>query len=89
MNIIVGNSDSYRLYFNGVLLAEVDEHVWWTPCNNVHPVVLRAGPNHLLLKLLKRGDDMRFTLGVRDRTVGEGPRGFNKEDWVVDLADLV
>lgn len=89
VNLVVGNTDSYRLYLNGVLVAEVDEHVWWTPCNNVHPVVLRAGPNHLLLKLLKRGDEMRFTLGVRARTAGEGPRGFNKEDWLVDLADLV
>jgi hypothetical protein len=60
--------------------------VWWAPFNNVHPVSLRAGENHILVKLLKRGDDLRFTLGFRAKT---DRRGFNSEDWLVDLADVV
>jgi hypothetical protein len=84
--LVVGNNDSYRLYLNGELVAEVDESVWWTPFNNVHLVSLRAGENHVLVKLLKRGDDLRFTLGFRAKT--DRP-GFNHEDWLVDLADVV
>jgi hypothetical protein len=84
---VVGNSDGYRLYLNGELVAEVDECVWWTPFNNVHPVQLRRGPNQLLLKLLKRRDKIRFTLGFRARTGKRG--GHNHEDWLVDLADAI
>jgi hypothetical protein len=84
--IVVGNNDGYRLYLNGELVAEVDECVWWTPFNNVHEVRLREGTNQLLVKLLKRGDVLRFTLGFRAKT---GPGGHNREDWLVDLADVV
>mgnify|MGYP001089924411 CR=1 FL=1 len=85
--IVIGNNDGYRLYLNGELVGEADECVWWSPFNNVHHVTLRSGPNRLLLKLLKRGDDLRFTLGFRAST---GRRhGHNTEDWLVDLVDIV
>ena len=91
--IVVGNNDGYRLYLNGELLAEVDECVWWTPFNNVHRARLRRGPNHLLLKLLKRGDALRFTLGFRadrgDRHPFRPNGGHNVEDWLVDLVDAL
>ncbi len=83
--IVVGNTDSYRLYLNGKLAAEVDEHVWWTPFNNVHPATLRQGENLLLAKLIKRSDTFRFTLGFRE----DNGAGFNNADWLVDLADVV
>jgi hypothetical protein len=82
--LVIGNNDGYRLYLNGELVAEVDETVWWVPFNNAHRVTLRRGPNHLLVKLLKRGDDLKFTLGLRADT---GKRHHNVEDWLVDLAD--
>jgi hypothetical protein len=50
-------------------------------------VTLRAGDNHLLLKLLKRGDSMRFTFGIRQNT--GHPGGWGCEDWVVDMVDGV
>lgn len=86
-NLMVGNTDSYRLYLNGELVAEVDESIWWTPFNNVHRVTLREGPNELLIKLLKRSDSLRFTLGLRAWTGARG--GPNHEDWLTDLADVV
>ncbi len=86
--ILIGNNDSYRLYLNGELIAEVDECVWWTPYNNVHRVELRQGPNQLLLKLLKRGEDLKFTLSLRAAT-GKYRPTFNYEDWLIDLADAV
>ncbi len=84
--VVIGNNDAYRLYLNGELIAQVDESTWWTPFNNVHPVLLRAGENHFLLKLLRRGDDLQFTFGLRDRSQD---RGHGVEDWLVDLSDLV
>jgi hypothetical protein len=86
--VVIGNNDGYRLYLNEELIAEADEYVWWSPFNNVHPVMLRQGPNQLFLKLLKRGDDLKFTLGLRARTDRWRPN-HNCEDWLVDLADLV
>ncbi|MBK8799742.1 MAG: hypothetical protein IPM07_27095 [Anaerolineales bacterium] len=81
---VIGNNDGYRLYLNGELVHETEECLWWTPFNNIHPVTLREGANHIVVKLLKRGDDLRFTFGVRART---GAQGQNAEDWVVDLSD--
>jgi len=86
--IVVGNNDGYRLYLNGELVAEEDECLWWAPFNNVYRVTLRQGTNQLLLKLLKRGDDLRFTLGLRAATDEWRPH-HNCEDWLVDLVDIV
>jgi ADP-ribosylglycohydrolase len=83
--LVVGNTDGYRLYLNGALIAEIDEQIAWTPFNNVHRVGLRSGPNQVLLKLLKSGDSLRFTLGLRADT-GD-TRGHNCEDWAVDLSE--
>lgn len=83
--LVIGNNDAYRLYLNGVCVSEIDETVWWAPFNNSVKVTLQKGDNHLLLKLLKRGDELKFTLGVRKST--GHPGGFNCEDWVVDLVD--
>jgi hypothetical protein len=82
---VIGNNDAYRLYLNGTCVSEMDETVWWAPFNNVAKVTLQKGENRLLLKLLKRGDELKFTFGVRKSTGHAG--GFNCEDWVVDLVD--
>lgn len=87
--IVVGNDDAYRLYLNGELVAEEDECVWWTPFNNVHPVELRQGSNRLLIKLVKRGERLKFTLGLRARTDRYRPDSHNCEDWLIDLVDVV
>jgi hypothetical protein len=49
-------------------------------------VRLKAGPNRLLLKLVKRGDELRFTFGLR--AVGKLHPGFNANDWIVDIGEL-
>ncbi|RPJ51392.1 MAG: ADP-ribosylglycohydrolase family protein [Chloroflexi bacterium] len=83
--LVIGNNDAYRLYLNGACVSEMDETVWWAPFNNVVKVTLQKGENLLLLKLIKRGDELRFTFGVRKNT--GHPGGFNCEDWMVDLVD--
>jgi ADP-ribosylglycohydrolase len=65
--LVVGNTDSYRLYLNGELIGEADEAVWWSPFNAVYKADLKEGENRILIKLLRRGDRMRFTLGFRVR----------------------
>jgi ADP-ribosylglycohydrolase len=85
---VIGNSDAFRLYVNGELAAEVDESIWWTPFNNAPKIRLRKGKNQLLLKLLKRSDTLKFTIGFRDLSTGHGfGGGGNHQDWIVDLAD--
>jgi len=83
--LVIGNNDAYRLYLNGECVAEMDESTWWAPFNNSVQVKLKQGENHLLLKLIKRGEDLHFTLGFRQNT--GHPGSFNCEDWVVDLID--
>jgi ADP-ribosylglycohydrolase len=86
--IVVGNNDGYRLYLNGELVAGEDECLWWAPFNNIYRITLRQGANRLLAKLLRRGDDLRFTLGLRAATDEWRPH-HNCEDWLVDLLDAV
>ncbi len=85
--VVIGNNDGFRLYLNDQKVAEMDECTWWTPFNNVMKVKLKKGPNQLLLKLLRRGEDLRFTLGFREDGKKNHPGNFNCQDWLVDLAD--
>ena len=85
--VVMGNNDAFRLYLNGELVAEEDETVWWAPFNNYTVVHLRKGENQLLLKLLKRGNEHHFTLGLREVTAER--QGFNTTDWIVDTADTL
>ncbi len=87
-HIVVGNNDGFRLYLNGEKVGEENEVTMWSPFNNVYRVQLEAGENTLLLKLLKRRDGLRFTLGFRAAT-GTWGTHHNSEDWLVDLADSV
>lgn len=90
VHIVIGNTDPFRLYLNGALVGERDEHIWWTPQNNAYLAPLSAGPNRLLLKLIKQDSrDWRFTLGFR--VPGEVRKGWSQhfQDWHVGLADQV
>ncbi|CAN5847707.1 hypothetical protein BH24DEI2_BH24DEI2_22050 [soil metagenome] len=89
--LVVGNSDGYKLYFNGELLGEEDEQPVWTPFNRAYRVKLRSGENHIIVKLVKRSDTLRFTLGLREGRdevrMGLDKRGYNHEDWLIDTED--
>lgn len=83
VHLVVGNNDGYRLYLNGELVGQADEQPWWTPFNNCHTVRFRTGDNQLLVALMKRGDNLKWSLGIRET----GRAGHNRNDWCVDLAD--
>jgi len=85
--IVVGNTDSFRIYLNGELIGEQDETAAWTPYNSVYNATLRAGRNAVLLKLIRRSDGFRFTLGIRLNAPRQPGHDFNCCDWLVDLSD--
>ncbi|MBN1875122.1 MAG: ADP-ribosylglycohydrolase family protein [Anaerolineae bacterium] len=86
--LVIGNSDSFRLYLNGEKVAEENECTMWAPFNNVYRVQLKQGENDLLLKLIRHREGSRFTLGFRAVT-GDWRPHHNCEDWLVDLIDVV
>lgn len=85
--LVIGNNDGFRVYLNGELVCEADESTWWAPFNNWVPVKLKAGKNELLVKLLRRGDEVKFTLGFRHDKGHPGK--MNCEDWMVDLSEAL
>jgi len=84
--LVVGNNDSFRIDLNGEMVAGENEVLMWSPFNNVYLVKLKRGENRFLFKLLKRGDTLRFTFGLRRC---KAPRLFHCNDWCVDLSDAV
>ncbi len=85
--IVIGNTDAFRLFLNGELVGQSEERIWWTPFNTVLSATLKEGRNDLLLKLLKRGDDFRFTLDFRPARGPKQEMGHHFVDWHVDLKD--
>lgn len=80
--LMVGNTEAFRLYLNGALVAQPDVHQLWAPNNTPVPVTLEEGVNTLVVKLLKRTDNMRFSLMFR------GEKG-HASDHITDLEDIV
>ena len=63
--ILIGNSDGFRLTVNGEPVLEKDEIRYWTPYNNFTLVNLKEGPNTIGLKLLRRTEHLKISLGLR------------------------
>lgn len=91
--LVVGHTDAYRLFFNGELVGNVTEASPWTPYNRSYRVKFNAGENVIVVKLCRRSDALRFTLGIRNS--GDAERNgrdiyaINSEDWAVDFADVI
>jgi len=79
----LGSNDGYRVLFNGKQAREMDVQRWWTPGQHDAEIQIKKGRNRLLLKLLKRGDEVQFSFGIRQPLgTPEFPR---KNDWITDL----
>ena len=78
---IVGNSDGFRLTVNGEDVLEADEIRYWTPYNNFTLIDLKEGENELLVKLLRRTDSLKFSIGLR---IYDGNH-WHRSKWHTDL----
>ena len=62
---IVGNNDGFRLKVNGEDVLAKDEIRLWTPYNNFTLINLNEGENEIIVKLLRRTEMLKFSLGLR------------------------
>ena len=78
---IVGNTDGFRLMVNGENVLEKDEIRLWTPYNNFTLIDLHEGENEILVKLLRRTEKLKFSLGLR---IYDGNH-WHRSKWCTDL----
>ena len=78
---IVGNNDGFRLECNGENVLEKDEIRLWTPYNNFCLINLKQGENKISLKLLKRTEVFKFSIGFR---IYDGNH-WHRSKWCTDL----
>ena len=78
---IIGNNDGFSLYVNGENLLKRDEMRLWTPYNNFCLVNLKKGKNTIGIKLLKRGEVFKFSIGFR---IYNGNH-WHRSKWCTDL----
>ena len=80
MWLIVGNNDGFRLWVNGENVLEKDEIRLWTPYNNYTLVQLHKGTNEIVIKLLRRTEHLKFSIGLRQYDGNH----WHRSKWVVD-----
>lgn len=78
---IIGNTDGFRLTVNGNDVLEKDEIRIWTPYNNFALIDLNDGENEIVLKLLRRTDELKFSFGLR---IYDGNH-WHRSKWCTDL----
>jgi len=79
--IIVGNTDGFRITVNGSNVLEKDEIRLWTPYNNFTLVDLKKGENEIVVKLLRRTEKLKFSIGFRNY---DGCH-WHRSRWCTDL----
>ena len=78
---VIGNNDGFSLFVNNEKLISKDEMRLWTPYNNFCLVKLKKGENTIGLKLLKRSELFRFSIGFR---IYNGQH-WHRSKWCTDL----
>ena len=63
---IIGNNDGFKLWLNGEEIKSKDEIRLWTPYNNFELLDLKKGDNEIVIKLLKRTENLKFSFGLRN-----------------------
>lgn len=79
--LIVGNNDGFLITVNEKNILEKDEIRLWTPYNNFTLVDLNEGKNEIVIKLLKRTENLKFTVGFRQY---DGSH-WHRSKWCTDL----
>ena len=83
--LVIGNNDGFIAWLNGEEVLRADEIRYWTPYNNCALVKLKKGENRLTLKLLRRTEQLKFSIGLR----GYEGEHWHKKQWVTDFSSLI
>ena len=81
---VIGNNDGFILWCNGKRYKSRDEIRYWTPYNNFELLDLKEGENTIVLKLLRRTENLRFSIGFRQY---DGCH-WHRSKWHTDLEHL-
>ncbi len=82
--VVIGNNDGFVLWINQEEVFWKDEIRLWTPYNNYQIVHMKKGENEIVLKLLRRTESLKFSIGFRKY---EGEH-FHRKRWLVDLKNM-
>ncbi len=83
--VVIGNNDGFALWINQEQVMQKDEIRLWTPYNNYKIVHLNKGDNEIVLKLLRRTESLKFSIGFR-KFEGEH---FHRKRWYTDMEYVV
>lgn len=82
--VVIGNTDGFALWCNGKFYKSRDEIRLWTPYNNFELLDLKKGENVIVLKLLRRTEQLKFSFGFR-RYNGNH---WHRSKWHTDLEHM-
>ena len=80
----LGRNDACIIWLNGKQVFRSETMQMWAPATERVGAHLKTGSNQVILKLLRRGDALKFTFGIRQRKPTSDFPGRN--DWCTDLA---
>ncbi|MHB1452590.1 MAG: ADP-ribosylglycohydrolase family protein [Saccharofermentanales bacterium] len=80
--VVIGNTDAFKIWLNGECCIRKDEHFLWTPINNAFIGNFRKGSNRLMFKILRRCDNVVFSVGIKDYN----DKHYHQTFWIPDLS---
>lgn len=78
---VIGNNDGFRLWCNGEEQLCRDEIRYWTPYNNFTLLDLKKGKNKIVIKLLRRTEKLKFSIGLRQYDNCH----WHRSKWCIDI----
>lgn len=79
---VVGNSDGFNIWVNKKSVLFKDEIRLYTPYNNFCLADLNEGENEVVIKLLRRTENLKFALGIRTYN----GQHWHRSKWSTDLS---
>lgn len=79
--LVIGNNDGFKIHVNDEEVLKKDEIRLWTPYNNFTLVDLKEGKNDIIVKLLRRTENLKFSIGFRSYNGDH----WHRSKWCTDL----
>jgi len=80
--VVIGNTDAYKLWINGELTQSINESRTWQPQANSDVVLLKKGLNSVTIKLTRRSEILKFSLGF----AGNDKKHYHSQNWITNFA---